>query len=242
MDYRSGLLDQLDPTKKKIEDDPFAPPSPITGAGGTATNTGMGGGLDLGALSGTGGIAGSAPAAPSAPPMMGPAAGSAHTNLLEGDTGKLADLEHAKKSPKYDFLQLAQQNKYGYNQLPEMLKELQSGPNAKHWQGWTANKGDLEYKGDPSQLGQEWGGKTSVDAVGGFGQDGSTASGWRWGIDDAGTGAPGGPGGQGMFAGSSISPILQGDAQGNIQSALSKLSAPSDLLQQLLAQLQGGGQ
>jgi hypothetical protein len=68
----------------------------------------------------------------------------------------------------------------------------------------------------------------------------------KWGYADpvaeAQEMAAGGQGGPGMFAGSSISPILQGDAQGNIQNALGKLSAPSDLLQQLLAQLQGGGQ
>jgi hypothetical protein len=41
------------------------------------------------------------------------------------------------------------------------------------------------------------------------------------------------------FGGSSINPMLQGDAMGNIQSALSKFQQP-DLLQKLLAQLQQG--
>jgi hypothetical protein len=115
------------------------------------------------------------------------APGTYRTKLLEGDVNKLKDPAHAAESPKYDFLQLAQQNKYDYNQLPQMLEELKAGPNGKHWQGWVAEKGDLVYKGDPSQLGPEWGGVTSVDAVGGYGADGSTASGWRWGADDAGT-------------------------------------------------------
>src|SRR5687767_5101030 len=35
------------------------------------------------------------------------------TRLMEGDAGKLADAGHAAKSPKYDFLQLANQGKYG---------------------------------------------------------------------------------------------------------------------------------
>ena len=59
-------------------------------------------------------------------------------------------------------------------------------------------------------------------------------------VEEARQAAAGPQGGGGMFAGSSISPILQGDAQGNIQSALGKMSAPSDLLQQLLAQLGRG--
>jgi hypothetical protein len=172
----------------------------------------------------------SLPAAPAAP--------KANTRLMEGTTEKLADLGHAVKSPKYDFLQLAQQNKYGYNQLPEMLKELQGGANAKHWQGWTADKDKLRYSGDPNALGSEWGGVNTVDTVGGFGADGSNASGWRWGVADGDPSAPQGNGGP-SFAGSTISPMLQGNAQAGIQSALQGMGGDSSRLQELIKALGG---
>ena len=283
MDFQSALIGQLDPTKRKQPGMDLGAMSGTGGIAGSNPNAGqmspeiaqLGGGSNLRAdgqvdslapneatamanrakspLFGAGGMGaallpggGIAPGegSPNAglAPVLDGARSSANTRLMEGDAGKLANPNHAQKSPKYDFLQLAQQGKYGYNQIPEMLKELQGGPNAKHWQGWENEKGDLVYKGDPSQLGKEWGGVTNVDVVGGFGADGSNAQGWRWGAGDEQGGAPAGPGGPGggMFGGSSISPVLQGDAQGNIQSALGKLGAPSDLLQQLLAQLQGG--
>ena len=106
------------------------------------------------------------------------------TKLMEGDAGKLANVNHAKKSPKYDFLQLAQQNKFNYDQLPQMLAELQKGPNAHHWQGWTADRDKFKFTGDPGQLGEAWKGVTVVDAVGGF--NSGNPQGWRWGADDGG--------------------------------------------------------
>lgn len=136
------------------------------------------------------------------PTATGPAAGSAKTRLMEGDPTKLADPSHAANSPKYDFLQLANQNKYGYNQMGDMVKELQSGANGRLWQGWAADgKGNLQFTGDPSQLAPEWKGVKSVDAVGAYGNmaQGKDAAGWRWGVDDpgaqpaaAGAGAPSG--------------------------------------------------
>lgn len=188
------------------------------------------------------GIAGGA--IPAMPTPMAPSAAPKSpfsTKLMEGDTGKLADVGHAAKSPKYDFLQLAQQNKYNYDQLPDMLKELQGGPNAQHWQGWTADKDKLKFTGDPSQLGDEWKGVTSVDAIGGF--NSGDPSGWRWGADDGGAqAAPGMNAGRPSFAGSTISPMLQGDAQGGINQALSNIDGLSDSsrLQELIKALRGG--
>jgi len=54
--------------------------------------------------------------------------------------------------------------------------------------------------------------------------------------------APQGMAARPMFAGSTIAPALQGDAQGNIQQALSQFGQAQDgsLIQQLIAKLQGG--
>lgn len=154
-------------------------------------NTGVAGERQLGVQPGMsleGGIAN---------PMGAPAASpqkSFQTKLMEGDPNKLGNAEHMAKSPKYDFLTLANSGKYNYDQMGDMLKELQGGPNARLWQGWaTDGKGNMTFQGDPSQLAPEWNGKKRVDAVGAYGDfaNGGQAQGWRWGIDDD---APAGPG------------------------------------------------
>jgi hypothetical protein len=116
-----------------------------------------------------------------------------NTKLMEGDPSKM-NPEHAATSPKYDFLNLANSGKYNYNQMPDMLKELQSGANGRLWQGWTADgKGNFVYTGDPKQLAPEWKGVTHVDAVGAYGNmaQGKDPSGWRWGADDGSGSASG---------------------------------------------------
>jgi hypothetical protein len=151
------------------------------------------------------------------------------TRLMEGDAGKLADPSHAAKSPKYDFLQLASQNKYNYDQLPEMLQALQSGPNGSHWTGWTADKDKFKFTGDPSQLGAAWNGVKEVDAVGAFNSGNPT--GWRWGADDGGQV-------QAQMPQMGMSSVFN-------QPTLAPSAAPSDpasssaLLQQILAELNG---
>lgn len=167
------------------------------------------------------------------------------TRLMEGDAGKLGDVGHAAKSPKYDFLQLANQGKYGYDQLGGMLGELQQGPNAKHWQGWTADKDKLRFKGDKSQLGDAWKGVTEVDAIGGF--NSGNPQGFRWGAEDPNAQAAPQGGGMGAgapsFAGSTINPALQGNAQDSIQAALAQLQqgGASGNIMELIKQL-GGAQ
>lgn len=123
-------------------------------------------------------------APPGATPIPPPAL--PQTQLMEGDPTKLASAEHALKSPKYSFLQLAQQGKYGYDQLPQMLAELQ-GTHGDFWNGWTADKDKFRFTGDPSTLHDAWEGVTEVDAIGGF--NSGNPQGFRWGVD-----APGGPG------------------------------------------------
>lgn len=121
------------------------------------------------------------------PPATAPKP-SFQTNLMEGDPFKLDPKNgHQQESPKYSFLQLANQNKYNYDQMPDMLKELQGGPEGKFWQGWQADgKGNFVFGGDPSQLDPAWKGVKRVDAVGAYGDfaNGGQAKGWRWGVDD----------------------------------------------------------
>lgn len=106
---------------------------------------------------------------------------AAATRLMEGDAAKLADPNHALKSPKYSFLQLVNSGKYGYNQMPEILAELQR-THPEFWKGWTAKNDVFQYTGDPSQLHAAWNGATEVDAIGNFtSTDGSAPTGWRWG-------------------------------------------------------------
>jgi hypothetical protein len=83
----------------------------------------------------------------------------------------------------------------------------------------------------------------TADVIGGF-KDKSKDHGWgAWFVDDQGQPQQKPTGGMnsGMpsFGGSTINNMLQSDAQGNIQQALSSLQQPG-LLQQLIAQLQGG--
>jgi hypothetical protein len=159
------------------------------------------------------------------------------TNLMEGDPAKLGNAEHMAKSPKYDFLTLANSGKYNYDQMGDMLKELQGGPNARLWQGWAADaKGNMHFQGDPSQLAPEWKGVTHVDAVGAMGDflNGGQAKGWRWGVDEPG-GAPAG-GGAGINPAIMQSAILgQGGAA---QSAEPTSDYTAKLRQQIMQALQ----
>lgn len=196
----------------------------------------------------TGIAGGQTSVAPSLPDLGAPpsaAAAPAHynTKLMEGDAGKLADPSHAAKSPKYDFLQLAQQGTHDYNDLGGMLKELQGGANGGLWQGWTANGDKLKFGGDASQLDPSWNGVREVDAIGGL-HNPNGPQGFRWGAEEPGAQGAQMNAGRPSFAGSTISPMLQGDAQGGIQQALAGMGAGNDsgYLQKLIAQLQQGGQ
>lgn len=192
------------------------------------------GGGEPGGFAGSQGAPAPAPATPDmgSGPLVDTPTKSYNTRLMEGDPGKLADLSHAAKSPKYDFLQLAQQNKYNYDQLPEMLQALQAGPNGRLWKGWSANKDKLTFGGDPSELAPEWDGAKSVDAIGAYGDfaNGGDAKGWRWGVGDDGGGAPAHGA---MPAGHSMPPMPASLMNGN--PALDS----GDFFQQLLKRAQG---
>lgn len=104
-----------------------------------------------------------------------------NTTLMEGDAGKLADPNHALKSPKYSFLQLVNSGRYGYNDGANILAELQR-THPQFWNGWTVKGDKFLYTGDPSQQHEAWKGATEVDFVGNYSsEDGSTPTGFRWG-------------------------------------------------------------
>jgi hypothetical protein len=92
---------------------------------------------------------------------------------LEGfDAAKLANLEHANKSPKYAFGQLVNTGRYDYTQTGEILAELQrTYPDL--YRGWTHLPGKevIRFTGDPSQLHPSWNGVDEVDLVRNFTAD-----------------------------------------------------------------------
>jgi hypothetical protein len=181
----------------------------------------------------------------------GPAAGTYQTKLMEGDPAKLADPAHAAKSPKYDFLQLAQSGKYNYDQMGDMVGALKSGANGRLWQGWNADgKGNLVFQGDPGQLAPEWNGVTRVDAVGSYGNmaQGKDPQGWRWGVDDpnapsgAATGGLVGAGGAGgALGGATAGPFgMQRWMSNNTQTGGDALQAIYAMLPGLMGDLGKG--
>jgi hypothetical protein len=170
------------------------------------------------------------PGAVQTAPTPTPAPQRHAVRLMEGESGKLGNAEHAAKSPKYDFLNLAQSGEFNYDQLPQMLQKLQSGPNAALWNGWSANGDKFTFNGDPSQLHPTWNGVTSVDAIGGF--KSGNPEGFRWGAE--GPGGPAPQGGPSPSLGGMQSAILgtgtPGEAQGGDYSA--------NLLKQIMQALQ----
>lgn len=133
------------------------------------------------------------PAAATAPDAGLRNPGTYHTKLLEGDPSKFNDAHYAT-SPKYEFLNAGRSGKYNYDQMDQMIKDLQGGPNGSHWAGWqTDGHGNLDYKGDPSKLDPTWGGVKHVDAVGAYGSFNSgddSHTGFRWGVEDPNAPAP----------------------------------------------------
>lgn len=121
------------------------------------------------------------PTPPPQTPAPAPVPKRYNVSLMEGDPEKLASQAHALKSPKYQFLQLAQSGQFNYDQLPQMLAQLQQ-TNPDFWKDWVADGDKFRYTGDPNKLHGAWEGVTEVDAVGNFtSTDGSAPTGFRWG-------------------------------------------------------------
>lgn len=116
-------------------------------------------------------------------PVGGPQATSrpkTDTSLMEGDPKKLGNVEHMKKSPKYQFLSNVQG--YSRGQEGELLNKLKTDY-AQYWNGWEFDgRGNFLYKGDPAALHPSWGGVTRVDAFGGYNAGGPLKA--RWGVED----------------------------------------------------------
>lgn len=147
-------------------------------------------------------------------PTSAPAPTGPRTNVYEPiGADRLANPNTA--SPKDLFLSKAQN--YQYNQLGDLLKDLQSDPTtSRYFQGWSAASPDvMRYTGDPSKMASEWGGVDSFDVIAGYDKTNNTAQGWRWGVGEGGgmwglmnnVGAPSG-GGLSGISGSGLEALL----------------------------------
>lgn len=164
-------------------------------------------------------------------PASAPSLSTQYRGQLQGfDAGKL---DAQKNDPKYVFAKYAQglnvQDPNDRAKLQDLLRGDQSG----FFKNATLDGDILHGAYDPAT-----GGTGDVDVIKGLKAGGE---GWQWGAlggPQAQAAAPSG-GGMPSFSGSTISPMLQSDAQANIQQALSGLQQPG-LLQQLIAALGGG--
>lgn len=227
MDYLNPLIDELDPARKA-----------------TAQQAPKIGGMDLGQMGEPGGVAG--PAAQGTPDVGPPAAAPSWSpgakagqkvTLLGFDSGKLEDPGSGSAAgSKYTGAAKA-----FYNGLKQDVGLSRGGLDNMTNYLKANGFGNAKAVGDDKiDFGD---GNGPVDVIRSDGQivfqntTGNPTWEGQYGHGDGGA-APGGGGG--MFAGSTISPLLQSDAQSNIQNALGGLSQPTDFLQQLIAQLQGG--
>jgi len=254
MDFQSALIGQLDPTKKKLPGDDLAQAAVQPGGmemggamgapGGFGGNTGINGrgtevaesrgGLAPGGMTMSPAPVGDAPIASPIGPADAPKPASDFGRTMGYDPGKFNDPN--KHDFKYDTARVLSRFDPKAGFTPDVINALNGELGGTY--------GNFSDSGDKLSLSRA---KNAKDAADFANQDwiyahktGNDATKWNFGGGGAAPADGPAQGGGGMFGGSSISPILQGDAQGNIQSALSKLSAPSDMLQQLLAQLQGG--
>ena len=169
------------------------------------------------------------------PEPAAPAAVAQHSGTkLYGtlDQGKLNDPNHALKSPKYQLLQTANQGKYGYDQIGDLLKDLQ-GQNPDRWGGWSAQGDKLRFGG--GQLDGAFNGATELDIIHGF-KDPNGPGGWGFQ-----TNLPDGVGGgtqQMPLQAQGMPPLDAGSGLAGVQQNLAQLSQPTNI-QALLARLQG---
>jgi hypothetical protein len=186
-----------------------------------------------------------APTDPTTPPLAdAPAAAPSglkggplgqYGNALEGfDSGKLAN----KEDPKYDIGRVLSNFDPRQGVTGDVLKAL-NGLGIGQFSG----SGDKLHiaNGDP-----RFDGVSDLDVVRGF-HDPTGGGGWQYGVE----GGPSGPAPQGgaqpkltssLLAPSSLSSLLQGNPQANIQQALGALQQQSPTIQTLLAQLMQGAQ
>ena len=212
----------LDGLIKKLNGDEEDPaPLGMPGTPGNP-NTGISGGLGNIAQA----VAGLQPGAVQASPAKSTL--GAFANRLEGfDSGKLNDASY--NSPKYAIGRALS----GFDPRQGVTDAVLAALNSSGaGQQYTRLSGD-KVRGQDGRV---------VDLVRGF-NDPNGTGGWQLGLEDEGGPAPAAKRGGGMFAGSSIAPLLQGDAQAGIQSALGKFGQSQDdsLIQQLIAKL-GGAQ
>jgi hypothetical protein len=220
------LMQNDNELRKKSLVDELGGPNPDILAG----NTGVSGGL--GALGGT-----PEPAAP-APAPVAPAAGPSapvadYGRLMGYDAGKLGDPN--KHDFKYDTGRTLSQFDPRQGITPDVLAALNK-----------LDYGTFSGSGDKLSLS---GAKNAKDAADFANQDWigaykaqNDATKWNFGGGGAAPApAPAPSGGGGLFGGSTISPMLQGNAQDGINQALSNIGglANSSRLQELIKALGG---
>jgi hypothetical protein len=171
--------------------------------------------------------AGVMPPIADAPPPSGNPAGD-FSRLNGYDPSKLADPN--KHDFKYDTARVMSQFDPRQGFTPDVLAALNK-----------LDYGTFSGSGDKLSLS---GAKNAKDAADFADQDWIRAyhaqnGDTKWNFGGGGAAPQGAPTGGPSFAGSSLSPLLQGDAAGGVQQALGQFPEQSDFLQQLLAKLKG---
>ncbi len=244
--YQSALIDQLDPTLQKK---PMTQDDPMTG--GTIDNTGFNGGsvpipmtpkVEGPSAASNGGFAGPDQSTSTPAPIAAPGGGLGNPtidafNAAKGkgfmvgfDPGKLnSDYSNTKYSPAAKFTAQASQ------MMPIQRGNLQDFVGLAQSQGFK----DAKLVGDDKvDFGD---GNGPIDIIRADGQpvfQNTTGNGqWEAQYGHGGGGASSDGGGDAGHA----NPIIQGSPTASIDQALSSYGQPSNLIQQLIAQLQGGG-
>jgi hypothetical protein len=237
--YQSALIDQLDPTlqkKPQTQDDPMT--------GGPIANTGFGGGnvpipmtpkVEGPTDASNGGFAGPDQSASTPAPIAAPAAAPNYSTpgAFQGAMrGFNADKLQSKSDPKYDVGRVLSQFDPKQGITPDVLNAL----NGLGEGTFALKPGSKDYLTLSGNVDPRWNGMTGADAV--FSEGGPDAA-WTLQGDGPGWNQDAQQSGQG--GGGHANPIIQGSPTASINQALSSYGQPSNLIQQLIAQLQGGG-
>lgn len=240
--YLSALMDQLDPNKPKTQDGDAIPMDPSTVPIGNdmpqapqvvptkIEDTATGASAPVGAA-----------AAATAPTWAKGANAGKPVTLLGFDSAKLSD-------PNYSSEKYSPSAKAFGQSIGQDVGWTRGSDNANAINYLKANGfGNAKMVGDDKV---DFGDGRGPEDI--FGSDGSlrfqnTYDNPQWEAANAGaaaahkSGADMGGGGAPMVGSGHGNPMVQGDALGNVNAALAQLGQPSNMLQQLIAQLSGGG-
>ncbi len=247
MDYRASLVDQLDPMRKKaMPGDPIG----VESMGQRSDNTGVAGGMPPPTS-----FVDSMPVTPPSPFVDSTPAMPA-TPIATASAPQPATPDY-KTRGKYATFNAGADDKYNrpWDQLSERYKMQTVLSHFDPNQGITpeviaalnaANINGAQFSGSKDKLDarnlsawENYDGREGIgDIIEGFNDPNRAQKSWgAWGPEGPPAAAQGGT----NMAGSLANPLLQGDSMGSINAALGKLAQPTDLIQRLIAQLQGGG-